>query len=55
MPERGFRKTRFGTVVSNSMDKTIVVSFLRKTQHPIYGKIVKTNSKLYLHDEENPG
>lgn len=53
MSERSFRKVRFGKVVSNKMDKTVVVTYERKSRHPVYGKIVKLTSKLYVHDEDN--
>lgn len=42
-----------GQVVSNKMNKTIVVQIERKVKHPIYGKYVKRTSKMYVHDEEN--
>lgn len=42
-----------GQVVSNKMNKTIVVQIERKVKHPIYGKYVKRTSKMYAHDEEN--
>lgn len=51
--ERNLRKERVGVVVSNKMDKTIVVSVKRKMKHPIYGKFVNKTSKLYAHDEQN--
>jgi len=51
--ERNLRKERIGVVVSNRMEKTIVVSVKRKMKHPIYGKFVNKTSKLYAHDEEN--
>ena len=50
---RGRRKTRIGKVVSNKMDKTIVVAIADNKKHPLYGKIVKTTYKLKAHDEEN--
>ena len=53
MSERGYRKVRVGTVVSSKMDKTAVVKFERKTRHPVYGKIIKKTSKLYVHDQNN--
>ena len=53
MEERSLRKVMIGTVVSNKMDKTIVVSVERNVKHPIYGKIVKRTYKLKAHDEEN--
>jgi small subunit ribosomal protein S17 len=42
-----------GQVVSDKMDKTIVVQVERKVKHPVYGKYVKRTSKMYVHDEEN--
>jgi len=53
MSLRNFRKIRIGTDVSNKMDKTAVVAFERKTRHPVYGKIIKSTSKLYIHDQNN--
>ncbi len=51
--ERNLRKTRIGLVVSNKMDKSIVVAVERKVKHPIYGKFVKKTTKFKAHDEEN--
>ena len=51
--ERNLRKTRIGLVVSNKMDKSIVVSVERKVKHPIYGKFVKKTTKFKAHDETN--
>ncbi len=48
-----FRKVMIGTVVSNKMDKTIVVSVETSVKHPLYGKIVKRTYKLKAHDENN--
>ena len=53
MEERKLRKVMIGTVTSNKMDKTIVVSVETSVKHPIYGKIVKRTYKLKAHDEEN--
>ena len=53
MEERNLRKVMTGTVVSNKMDKTVVVSVETSVKHPIYGKIVKKTYKLKAHDEEN--
>ena len=53
MEERNLRKTRTGKVVSNKMDKTIVVAVLDNVKHPLYGKIVKRTYKLKAHDENN--
>ncbi|MGD2215615.1 MAG: 30S ribosomal protein S17 [Gemmatimonadales bacterium] len=50
---RGQRKTRVGSVVSDRMDKTIVVSVERRFAHPLYGKQVTRHKKYYAHDEEN--
>ena len=51
--ERNLRKTRTGKVVSNKMDKTIVVAVVDNVKHPLYGKIIKRTYKLKAHDEEN--
>ena len=51
--ERKLRKTRVGKVVSNKMDKTIVVAVVDNVKHPLYGKIVKRTYKLKAHDEQN--
>ena len=51
--ERNLRKTRMGKVVSNKMDKTIVVAVVDNVKHPLYGKIVKRTYKLKAHDENN--
>ena len=53
MAERNLRKTRVGKVVSNKMDKTIVVAIVDSVQHPIYKKIIKRTIKLKAHDENN--
>ena len=50
---RGIRKERVGEVVSNKMNKTIVVRVDRRVPHPRYGKIMTKNTKFYAHDEEN--
>ena len=50
---RNLRKTMIGTVTSNKMDKTVVVSVERKVRHSVYGKIVKRTYKLKAHDENN--
>jgi len=50
---RAFRKTRVGRVVSNKMDKTIVVAITNSVQHPLYHKIMKNTYKLKAHDENN--
>ena len=51
--ERNLRKTRVGKVVSDKMDKTIVVAIEDHVKHPLYGKIVKRTYKLKAHDEHN--
>jgi len=51
--ERNLRKERTGVVVSNKMDKSIVVAVKRKVKHPIYGKFVNRTSKFMAHDETN--
>lgn len=51
--ERNLRKERIGIVVSNKMDKTIVVAVKRKIKHPIYGKFVNKTKKFMAHDAEN--
>ena len=53
MEERNLRKTRTGKVVSNKMDKTIVVAIEEHVKHPLYKKIVKDTYKLQAHDENN--
>jgi small subunit ribosomal protein S17 len=51
--ERNLRKTRVGKVISNKMDKTIVVAVEDRVKHPLYNKIVKRTYKLKAHDENN--
>ncbi len=51
--ERTLRKTRVGEVVSDKMNKTIVVKIITRVCHPRFGKIVKQIKKLYAHDEKN--
>lgn len=51
--ERNLRKERIGVVVSNKMDKSIVVAVKRKVKHPIYGKFVNKTTKFSAHDEQN--
>ncbi len=53
MAERNTRKVRIGMVVSDKMDKTIVVAIENHVKHPLYGKIVKRTYKLKAHDEGN--
>jgi len=50
---RRARKTRVGKVVSDKMEKTVVVSIERRVQHPVYGKMVRRTKKLKAHDEQN--
>lgn len=50
---RNSRKVRLGTVVSDKMDKTVVVAVERRVAHPLYGKQVARTRKLHAHDEEN--
>ena len=51
--ERNSRKTRTGLVVSDKMDKTVVVAIERRVPHPIYGKMITRTKRLKAHDEEN--
>ena len=51
--ERNFRKQKIGKVVSDKMDKTIVVAIEYNVKHPLYGRIVKRTYKLKAHDENN--
>ncbi len=53
MENRSLRKTRTGTVVSNKMNKSIIVSIERRVAHPIYKKYFKKTTKLMAHDEKN--
>ena len=50
---RGYRKTRRGYVTSDKMDKTIVVEVEDRVKHPLYGKVIRTSSKVKAHDEQN--
>jgi small subunit ribosomal protein S17 len=50
---RNLRKERIGIVVSNKMEKSIVVAVKRKVKHPVYGKFINKTTKFYAHDEEN--
>lgn len=52
-PQRGQRKIRIGRVVSNKMNKTIVVAIERKVMHPIYKKVYVRTTKVMAHDENN--
>ena len=51
--QRGYRKTRTGVVVSDKMDKTIVVAIKTKVRHPLYVKMINRTNKFKAHDEEN--
>ena len=51
--ERALRKTRVGEVISNKMDKTVVVAIRDNVKHPVYSKIIKHTLKVHAHDEEN--
>ena len=51
--ERTLRKTRVGYVVSDKMDKTVVIAIEDNVKHPVYGKIIKRTLKVHAHDEEN--
>ena len=50
---RNLRKERIGVVVSDKMDKSVVVAVARKVKHPIYGKFVNKTTKFHVHDEDN--
>ena len=53
LPGRGYRKVREGLVVSDKMEKTIVVQVEDRVKHGLYGKVIRRTSKLKAHDEEN--
>jgi small subunit ribosomal protein S17 len=53
MSERGNRKTQIGVVVSDKMDKTVVVKVDRIIKHPVYNKFIKRSAKYKAHDEQN--
>ena len=53
MEERNSRKVKVGKVISNKMDKTIVVEIEESVKHPLYGKVIKRTYKMKAHDEEN--
>ena len=53
MQERGHQKERVGLVVSDKMDKTIVVAVERRMQHPLYKKVIRRTKKFHAHDETN--
>lgn len=55
MIDRKLRKERIGIVVSDKMDKSIIVQVERKVMHPIYGKFLKRSTKFMAHDEKNEG
>ena len=50
---RGYRKARRGYVISDKMDKTIVVEVEDRVKHPLYGKVMRRSSKVHVHDEAN--
>ena len=51
--KRGFRKTREGLVISDKMEKTVVVAVEDRVKHPLYGKVIRRTNKLKAHDETN--
>ena len=51
--ERALRKVRVGMVVSDKMDKTVVIAIEDNVKHPVYGKIIKRTLKVHAHDEKN--
>ena len=53
MEERTFRRERVGVVISNKMNKSIIVAVKRKVKHPIYGKFVNKTTRFVAHDKEN--
>jgi small subunit ribosomal protein S17 len=53
MSDRNLRKTRIGSIVSDKMDKTVVVAIVDSVRHPLYKKIIKRTVKLKAHDEKN--
>jgi small subunit ribosomal protein S17 len=52
-PRTSLRKTRVGEVISDKMDKTIVVKTVTRVPHPLFGKIIKQVKKFHVHDEKN--
>ena len=52
MADRNRRKVRIGQVISDRMDKTLVVEIMRTIKHPLYERVIKVKSKLYAHDEK---
>ena len=53
MEERNLRKTRVGVIVSDKMDKTVVVAIKERVKHPLYGKIINRTKTFKAHDEQN--
>jgi small subunit ribosomal protein S17 len=53
MEERNLRKERIGIVISNKMEKSVVIAVKTKSKHPKYGKFVNKTAKFYVHDEKN--
>ena len=53
MEERALRETRTGRVISDKMNKTVVIAIEDHVKHPVYGKIVKRTKKIHAHDENN--
>jgi small subunit ribosomal protein S17 len=51
--QRGYRKSRIGYVVSDKMEKTVVVEVEDRVKHPLYGKVMRKSSKVKAHDEQN--
>ena len=51
--QRGYRKSRMGYVVSDKMEKTVVVVVEDRVKHPLYGKVIRQSSKVKAHDEQN--
>ncbi|QUW17650.1 30S ribosomal protein S17 [Agrococcus sp. Marseille-Q4369] len=51
--QRGYRKSRMGYVVSDKMEKTVVVEVEDRVKHPLYGKVIRKSSKVKAHDEQN--
>lgn len=55
MADRNRRKVRIGRVLSDKMDKTLVVEIMRTMKHPLYERVIRVKSKLYAHDEKGEG
>ncbi len=53
MSDRGLRKSRVGVVVSDRMDKSVIVEVIRTVQHPLYKKYIRKRTRFMAHDEEN--